>query len=559
MATGSRTLKLSILADVNQLNKSLKAANGDVEHSANKMGDFGKKAALAFAAAGIAAAAFLVKFAKDAIVAGEAAATANARIDQINKSMNLFGDSTAEVTNRLVKYAEQTARATGIDTNAIKATQAKLLTFKELALSADQLGGQFDRATQAALDLASAGFGAAETNAVQLGKALNDPIKGLTSLAKSGVTFTAQEKERIKVLVESNKMGEAQAQILKAIETQVGGTSLATANATEKMKVGFQQVTEKVGIALLPVLEKFVNFLLDKVFPTFERYVLPVVEKLTAAFSGNGGLSESVTNFTSTLTRIFLPIWNGLVSAFNSVKGAVKDNFSAFVELGTYIQKYLAPIIGSVLGAAFNIVGKIASGVITVVGSVVRVLNGLIGGAIDGINALIKAYNFANNIWGGKDIGLIGKPSTSTGFAVSGAPGAISGGGSSIPTIPTIPSISATGTTGASISTGTKATSVAAATIGTIAANAGGTMGVAGAGTTDSQNWARITNIAANAGAAAAVNTSTLAGIMAASGTTVNLTVNGAIDPESTARTIVNTLNDSTYRGTNGASNLVYL
>jgi hypothetical protein len=46
---------------------------------------------------------------------------------------------------------------------------------------------------------------------------------------------------------------------------------------------------------------------------------------------------------------------------------------------------------------------------------------------------------------------------------------------------------------------------------------------------------------------------------MAASGTTVNLTVNGAIDPESTARTIVNTLNDSTYRGTNGASNLVYL
>jgi hypothetical protein len=50
-----------------------------------------------------------------------------------------------------------------------------------------------------------------------------------------------------------------------------------------------------------------------------------------------------------------------------------------------------------------------------------------------------------------------------------------------------------------------------------------------------------------------------LAGIMAASGTTVNLTVNGAIDPESTARTIVNTLNNSTYRGTNGASNLVYL
>jgi hypothetical protein len=79
-------------------------------------------------------------------------------------------------------------------------------------------------------------------------------------------------------LVESNKLGEAQAMILKAIETQVGGTSLATANATDKMKVGFQQVSEKVGIALLPIVEKLTNFLLDKLFPTFERYVLPVVE-----------------------------------------------------------------------------------------------------------------------------------------------------------------------------------------------------------------------------------------------------------------------------------------
>ena len=84
---GNRTLKLSILADVDDLNKKLKAANGDVETSSSKISQFGKVAAAAFAAAGIAAAAFAVKFAKDAIVAGEAAATANARIEQINKSM----------------------------------------------------------------------------------------------------------------------------------------------------------------------------------------------------------------------------------------------------------------------------------------------------------------------------------------------------------------------------------------------------------------------------------------------------------------------------------------
>jgi hypothetical protein len=226
----SRTLKLSILADVDQLKKSLGVANNSVDSSAAKMRDFGKKAALALAAAGAAAVAFAAK----AIQAGEGAATANARIAQINESMGLFGASTDEVTQRLVSYAEATARATGIDTNAIKATQAKLLTFKELAASAGELGGEFDRATQAAIDLGAAGFGTAETNAVALGKALNDPIKGITALSRSGVTFTEVEQERIKTLVASNKVSEAQILILEAIETQVGGTALATANASDK-------------------------------------------------------------------------------------------------------------------------------------------------------------------------------------------------------------------------------------------------------------------------------------------------------------------------------------
>ena len=61
MATGSRTLKLSILADVDQLNKSLKAANSDVETSSSKISDFGKKAGLAFAAAAAAAGAYAIK------------------------------------------------------------------------------------------------------------------------------------------------------------------------------------------------------------------------------------------------------------------------------------------------------------------------------------------------------------------------------------------------------------------------------------------------------------------------------------------------------------------
>lgn len=196
---GSRTLKLSILADVDSLNRQLKNASGEVDGFGTKLSNFGKKAGLALAAAGAAAGAFAVKFGKDAIVAGEAAATANARIEQINTSMGLFGDSTAVVSDRLIKLAEATARQTGVDTNSIKLTQAKLLTFKELAATADDLGGYFDRATKAAIDMGAAGFGTAEMNAVQLGKALNDPIKGITALPVPVLHLPKWKKSALKL------------------------------------------------------------------------------------------------------------------------------------------------------------------------------------------------------------------------------------------------------------------------------------------------------------------------------------------------------------------------
>lgn len=228
---------------------------------------FGKKALLGFAAAGIGG----YKIGRGLIDAAEQAETSNARIEQIADSMGLFGDEVDEVTDRLVKLAEAQARATGVDQNAIKATQAKLLTFGELAASADELGGNFDRATMAAVDLAAAGFGDAESNAAQLGRALQDPVKGLTSLTRAGVTFTDAQRDMIAALVESGDMAAAQDVILGALETQVGGTAEATANASDKMRVAWSQLQEKLGEKLLPVFERFTSFLVDKVFPTVER------------------------------------------------------------------------------------------------------------------------------------------------------------------------------------------------------------------------------------------------------------------------------------------------
>ena len=283
-------IRIPIVSEFNDA--GLKKATKDVEafgakasKAFNGLASAGRKMALGLAGAAVGA----VALGKQLFEAGETAGTSNARIEEIAASMGLFSEEMTgtsggveDVTKRLIKLAEATARQTGVDQNAIKATQAKLLTFKEIAQTADEMGAQFDRATMAAVDLAAAGFGTAEANAVQLGKALNDPIKGLTALTRSGVTFTEAERERIEALVESNRVGEAQNLILEAIETQVGGTAVATANASDKMRVAFSQLQERLGQKLLPVFERLTTFMIETVVPALERlfnYALPLLSE----------------------------------------------------------------------------------------------------------------------------------------------------------------------------------------------------------------------------------------------------------------------------------------
>ena len=195
-------ITVPILSEWNK--QALDKAQKDIETFGNKAGKAfnglakaGRKVAVGIGAVGAA----VVVVGKDLIAAGEAAATSNARIDQIAESMGLFGDESKIATQRIKDLANEIARKTGVDQNQIKQAQATLLTFSEIAETAGDVGSSFDRATQAAIDLAAAGFGTAETNAVQLGKALNDPITGLTALTRSGVTFTEQQKELITSLV----------------------------------------------------------------------------------------------------------------------------------------------------------------------------------------------------------------------------------------------------------------------------------------------------------------------------------------------------------------------
>ena len=323
------TLKFSGAAVERGLNR-VKAGFKSLGNAALKLGKLliSPFAGIAAAVGGLIAARSLVRTAIELNAIGEAGRAGDRALANITKQMGLFGDESDNVTKRLIDFADKTARMTGVDGEAIATAQTKLMTFRELAKSADVAGGAFDRATMAAIDMASAGFGEASTNAVQLGKALNDPVKGINSLTRSGITFTEKEKSKIAALVASNKMLDAQEMILKAIETQVGGTAAASATSSGKIRESWTQIKEafaepfSMGIDAIPGA-------FEKTFPK----IIAKAEEL-GLFIG-AAISESVAGDNSKfelLGRLIGEnIWAGIK---NFLEGSAIDGISAIVNDG---------------------------------------------------------------------------------------------------------------------------------------------------------------------------------------------------------------------------------
>jgi hypothetical protein len=335
-----------------------------------------------------------------AVRAAEEAQVANDRLDAVAKSMNLFGSQTEKVTDRLKEFAETNERSLAVDADIIKATQAKLLTFKNLALTADQVGGAMDRATLAAIDLAAAGFGEAEQNAIQLGKALQDPVKGITALSRSGVTFTEQEKEKIAALVETNRVLEAQDLILSAIETQVGGTAAATATGSAKMSLAFLAMQDALGEALMPVFEALVPLVTD--FFGWVGDNIGIVTALAAVFAVLA-VAILAVNFAMNANPIVLIITGvalliaGLILLadylVNTFVGSWDEMFTIigkwFNDFVTGIGEGLAAIAAFFL-AVFQGLAAIAKGALN---GVLAVIEGYINFIIGGVNKLLDLIN----------------------------------------------------------------------------------------------------------------------------------------------------------------------
>jgi hypothetical protein len=292
----SLVLNVEILGEFKKLTAATQGAQSSLEKLQNGVGGIARGIGRTIGALAVTLGfTSIVQGFKNSVEAAEEAVVANQRIDAIALSMNEFGNQTAKVTDRIKKFADETELSVGVDGEVIKATQAKLLTFRNLTKTADKMGGSFDRATIAALDMAAAGFGEATSNATQLGKALNDPIAGITALNRSGIQFTEDQKALIESLVESGDVLAAQEIILKEVEDQVGGTAAATATASDKIGIAFGEISEGIGTLLLPAINEFSEKLVAAV-PEIKAFFAELIDPTTevgSSFQGMNRIFES--------------------------------------------------------------------------------------------------------------------------------------------------------------------------------------------------------------------------------------------------------------------------
>jgi len=490
---GSRTLKLSILAETKDLVSGLNAASKETQTFGDKATEFGKKAALAFAVAGAAA----LAFGADAV---KAAAEDAAAQEKLAETIKATTNATASQIKGVEDYITKTSIAIGVTDDQLRPAFSRLVRSTKDTEEAQRL-------LNLALDLSVAVGKPVETVANALGKAYDG---NTTALSKLGLGLDAN-------LLKS-KDNEA---IIKSLETTYGqfaeGAAETAAVKFERIRIATDEAKESIGAALLPVVEQLSDYVLTTVVPNLESFI--------NGLTGQGSLTEASKNAT-----------DGAFKFGEQVRKVIKT----VIELKDEII-----IVAGVLAGLF-VVSKISAAVMATISLIKTVITAYNALKAASIVAGVASYFALNPLAGVAAVAVAagvlaaanklansGNVDTS-GLGSTGGVGGFSG---------TRPDGSSFGYTPAQLKLIAEAQAVedARKAAADKAMGLSSSKGLVAAATIVTPNFNPGTFRVAEA---------------ASSGPTYNINVSGAFDKEGTARTIVDTLNNSFYRGTGGATNL---
>lgn len=386
---GVPKVKITFDADLDELKKGVKSATTEVSSFSDRVTDFGKKAALAFAAAGAAAGAYATKAIKNALD-DEAAQR------KLTETLKASTSATDAQIASVGAWIDKTSIAIGVTDDQLRPA------FSRLARSTNDVE-EAQKLLNLSLDISAATGKPLEAVANALGKAYDG---NATSLGRLGLGLDAN-------LLKSKDTNAIMEQLTRTFGNFAENEAETTAKKFERVKIAIDEAQESIGAALLPVVERLATFLLEVMIPNINLFV--------AGLTGQDGFVDGIDQSAKAAFE-----WGERVRGLIKTIVAFKDELI---------------LLGGVIATVF-VVSKIAAGVtatIAAVKSLIAVynalkasaivagvasafaLNPLLGVAAVAIGAAVLAgANALANRDGGDSGG---------GFATSGTPGAISGGG----------------------------------------------------------------------------------------------------------------------------------
>ena len=484
---GIPKVKITFDADFDDLKKGIKGGQDEIEGFGSKVGEFGKKAAVAFAVAAAAAAAYAGKLLIDGVKSAIEDEAAQSKLATTLK--NVTG-ATNEQIKATEDYITKTALANGITDDVLRPSLDRLIRSTKNVTEAQRL-------QQLALDIA-AGTGK-ELGAVT--EALAKAYDGnFGALKKLGVPLDEN-------IIKTKDFDAAAAALAATFEGQASTQADTFAGKMARLNVAFGEAKETVGAYVLDAITPLLSTFVDKGIPAITNFANTLGQKLGPAFAQiftfvRDELLPVLVKWWKFLYEevipaigsIVGPVLEGLRDAFFKIKKVIADNseelkpfFDLLKKIWEFTKTYLAPFLGTVFKASLDAIAT----VVTILVTGFSALVGFINGAYDAIK---KFVNFI------KDNPIL--------KGIAGIIDKIFGGGKA--------------------------------------------MGGVVVGGTSYLVGERGPELFTPSSSGMITPNNRLGG-----NTTINLNVSGAIDPESVARQIINVLNNSAFRGTGGASNLV--
>lgn len=368
------TLAVILTLSAEAYHKGLEAAESKAESSSHNIGNSLASIGKGIAVAGIAAVTGGViemgKFLGESVTKAEEAQAAQSQLAAVLKSTNGASGMTADSINAL---AQSFAKSTMFAADQTVAGENMLLTFTNIGKDV------FPMATGAMLNLSQAMGQDLKSSAIQLGKALNDPEKGMTALQRVGVTFTEKQKEVVKQLMATGKTAEAQKVILAELTKEFGGSAEAAGNtAAGKMAIfnhAMEEIQETIGAAILPILAQLASVMADVLE---SPGIQAGIQALVAGLQDVGTFVSSVVGYfqqigandpsdiLAALANGFLslgdkyPIMQQIGQALMQVVNIISQNWPQIQATASEVWNSISTTISTVVG----VIGPIVSGLV---------------------------------------------------------------------------------------------------------------------------------------------------------------------------------------------------